>query len=278
MRTHEAGARHTRQGGGRRGEAASRLARRPTLPASRSLLHALRFTIFPAIDLRAGKVVRLAQGDPARQTVYGDDPLAIAERWQAEGAQWLHVVNLDGAFGESTLTNYQSLIALLSTGLRVQFGGGLRDETSLRRAMDAGVARAVIGTAAIENPALVEWAVREFGPERVAVGLDAREGRVRIRGWAEESALTAVELGKRLRERGVEWCVFTDVARDGIGAGVNVEATAELARGTGLRVIASGGVADIEDVHQVREAGLAGVIVGRALYEGRIGLREALLS
>lgn len=245
------------------------------------------FTVFPAIDLRAGKVVRLAQGDPNRQTVYGGDPAAMAERWKAEGAEWVHVVNLDGAFGETADANpaplrsgsyrLQSLISILTVGLKVQFGGGLRDEASLRRALDSGVARAVIGTAAIENPALVEWAVREFGTERIAVGIDAREGRVRIKGWAEASAVTALDLGKRLRGQGVEWCVFTDVARDGIGAGVNISATAELARATGLRVIASGGVAGIEDVRHARDAGLAGVIVGRALYEGQVRLRDLLI-
>lgn len=236
----------------------------------------LRFTVFPAIDLRGGKVVRLAQGDPGRQTVYADDPRAVAERWHAEGATWLHVVNLDGAFGESSLINHQSLNSLASTGLLIQFGGGLRDEASLRRAFDAGVARVVLGTAALERPLLVDWALREYGPERVAVGIDARDGRVRVRGWAEASAVTALELAQRLRAQGVEWCIFTDVARDGMGAGVNVAATAELARAAGLRVIASGGVADVEDVRQVRDAGLAGVIIGRALYEGRIRLSDLL--
>jgi len=243
----------------------------------RFTLHASRFTVCPAIDLRQGKVVRLAQGDPNRQTVYGDDPVAVAEGWKAEGAEWLHVVNLDGAFGEVAITNYQSLQSILATGLKVQFGGGLRDEASLRRALDSGVARAVIGTAAVENPAFVEWAVREFGTERIAVGIDARDGIVRVRGWQKGAAVTAIELGRRLRGQGVEWCVFTDVARDGIGAGVNISATAELARATGLRVIASGGVTGIEDVRHARDAGLAGVIVGRALYEGQVRLRDLLI-
>ena len=244
--------------------------------APRSSLHAPRFTVFPAIDLRGGRVVRLAQGDPARQTVYADDPRAVAERWKSEGAEWAHVVNLDGAFGDDASASFPSLISILSTGLNVQFGGGLRDEASLRRVMEAGVARAVICTAAIEKPRLVDWALREFGLERIAVGIDAREGKVRIKGWAEEAALTAVELGQRLRAHGVTWCVSTDVARDGVSAGVNVAATSELARETGLLVVASGGVAGIADVRRVREAGLAGVIVGRALYEGRVNLAEAL--
>ncbi len=246
--------------------------------AGRLTLHASRFTVFPAIDLRHGKVVRLAQGDPDRQTVYGDDPAAVAERWKAEGAEWLHVVNLDGAFGDDTSLNLQSLTSILALGPKVQFGGGLRDETSLRRALDSGVARAVIGTAAIENPAFVDRAVREFGPERIAVGIDAREGVVRVRGWREGAGIAATDLGRRLRGQGVEWCIFTDVARDGIGAGVNAAATAELAGATGLRVVASGGVNGIEDVRRVREAGLAGVIVGRALYEGQVRLLDLLIA
>jgi len=238
----------------------------------------MTFTIYPAIDLRAGKVVRLAQGDPNRQTVYGDDPLAMAERWKSEGATWLHVVNLDGAFGEDASANAKALAAVIRCGLKVQFGGGLRDEASVQRVMDLGVARAVIGTAAIENPVLVDWALDQFGPERIAVGIDAREGKVRIKGWAQESARTALELGQWLRGQGLVWCIFTDVVRDGIGTGVNVPATVELAQETGLNVIASGGVAGVEDVDRVREAGLPGVIIGRALYEGKINLKEMLIA
>ena len=245
----------------------------------------MNFTIFPAIDLRAGQVVRLAQGDPGRQTTYAIDPVAVAKRWQAAGAQWLHVVSLDGAFGEDSAPagpgaprtpNALALAALAPLGVKLQFGGGLRDEASVRRAFDTGVSRVVIGTAAVENPALVDWALKEFGPERVAVGIDARNGQVRLRGWTDEAALTALELGQRLRRQGLTWCVFTDVARDGVGTGVNVAATAELARQTGLRVIASGGVAAADDVDRVRAAGLAGVIIGRALYEGHLDLEKVL--
>lgn len=234
------------------------------------------FTILPAIDLRRGRVVRLAQGDPTRQTVYGDDPAGLAQRFKSEGAAWLHVVNLDGAFGQDTGANAAALAAILALGLEVQLGGGLRDEADVRRALDLGVSRVVLGTAAIENPALVEWATREFGPARIAVGIDARGDRVCIKGWTEEAALTPIALGRRLRAQGVEWCVFTDVARDGVGAGVNVEAASALARETGLRVIAAGGVAGMADLRRARQAGLAGIVVGRALYEGRVCLREAL--
>jgi phosphoribosylformimino-5-aminoimidazole carboxamide ribotide isomerase len=236
------------------------------------------FVVFPAIDLRAGRVVRLAQGDPNRQTTYSDDPLAVAARWGAEGAQWLHLVNLDGAFGESSAAHHRSLSSIVSTGLLIQFGGGLRDKASVRSAFEAGVTRVVLGTAAVEDPALVEWALQEYGPERVAVGIDARDGLVRVRGWAEGARVTPLELGRPFAARGLQWCVFTDVARDGVGAGVNVGAAAELARATGLRIIASGGVRSIADVHAVRAAGLAGVIIGRALYEGHLSLRELLLA
>ncbi len=234
------------------------------------------FTVYPAIDLRAGKVVRLAQGDLARTTVYGDDPVAMAKRWQAAGAEWIHVVNLDGAFGYESVPNLQALISILSVGPKIQFGGGLRDIESVRQVMELGVARAVIGTAAVKSPGLVDAALAEFGPERIAVGIDAKGGWVRIEGWAEEAEVTAVELAQKLNGQGVKTVVCTDVARDGIGVGVNVEATVALAKRSGLEVIASGGVAGIEDVRRVREAGLAGVIIGRALYEGKIDLAEAI--
>ena len=232
------------------------------------------FTIFPAIDLRHGKVVRLAQGDPARQAVYGDDPLAFAERWKAEGAVWLHVVNLDGAFGVESSASRAALQRILGLGLNVQFGGGLRDRDSIRAALDCGASRTVIGTAAIENPSLVDWALETFGPEKVAVGIDARDGLVCIKGWAEATSVRAIDLGSDLRARGLSWCVFTDISRDGLQTGVNLPATTRLAAASGLQVIASGGVASAEEVHRICEAGLAGVILGRALYEGKIELRK----
>lgn len=234
------------------------------------------FTIYPAIDLRGGKVVRLAQGDPLRQTVYGDDPFEMARRWQAEGATWLHVVNLDGAFGESTTTNEAALSAIIKSGLKVQFGGGLRDFQGIQKAMDTGVARVVIGTAAIENPLLIDVAMRMFGPERLVAGIDARGGKVKIRGWEKDSAQDAIELGRRFFTQGIRWCVFTDIERDGVSTGVNLPATVELAQETGLRVIASGGVASLQDVKAAALTNLPGIIIGRALYEGTFMLRAAL--
>jgi phosphoribosylformimino-5-aminoimidazole carboxamide ribotide isomerase len=242
------------------------------------------WNIYPAIDLRRGRVVRLMQGDPDRETQYADDPLHIAKRWQAAGAQWLHVINLDGALDESGRQNLAALEHVLTTGLKVQFGGGMRDLDGIRRALDLGVSRVVIGTAAVENPALVEAALAEFGPERIALGLDARDGIVRTHGWKEDTGITAVEMGRQWTDKGVRWVIFTDVSRDGMGSGLNLDATVELAQATGpstgsgrrMRVIASGGVASLADVQQTYEAGLSGVIIGRALYEGSVVLEKAL--
>jgi phosphoribosylformimino-5-aminoimidazole carboxamide ribotide isomerase len=234
------------------------------------------FTIYPAIDLRAGKVVRLAQGDPNRQTIYSEDPLETARRWQSEGASWLHVVNLDGAFGERTTANELALGEILRIGLKVQFGGGIRDLSGIQRVLNAGVARVVIGTAAIENPLLIDVAMRKYGEEKVAVGIDARAGKAKIRGWGQDSKLDPVGLGRKVFSQGIRWCVFTDIERDGVSMGVNLPATLALAQSTGLRVIASGGVASLQDVDAVAKASLPGVIIGRALYEDAFTLRAAL--
>jgi phosphoribosylformimino-5-aminoimidazole carboxamide ribotide isomerase len=232
--------------------------------------------VYPAVDLRQGRVVRLVQGDPAQETRYADDPLSVARRWREAGATWLHVVNLDGAFGERSRENRVALERILTAGLAVQFGGGLRDLESLRRALSLGVSRALVGTAAVENPALVEEALAAFGPERVAVAIDARRGRVSTHGWSRDAALTALELAQRCAAQGVRWAIFTDVSRDGTGGGLNVAATARLAQTADLHVIASGGLSSLEDVERAYRAGLSGVIIGRALYEGQIRLPDAL--
>ena len=232
--------------------------------------------VYPAIDLRRGRVVRLVQGDPGRETKYADDPLGVARRWKEAGAEWLHVVNLDGAFGERGRENLVALERILMTGLRVQFGGGLRNLESIRRVLDLGVSRVVVGTAAVENPSLVEAALRALGPERIAVAIDAREGKVRTHGWKETTSMTAMELAGQWAARGVRWLIFTDVSRDGMGSGLNLTVTMQLAQATGLHVIASGGVASLEDVRRAYQAGLSGVIIGRALYEGQVALEDAL--
>lgn len=234
--------------------------------------------VYPAIDLRRGRVVRLKQGDPDRETAYADDPLQVARRWRRAGAEWLHVVNLDGAFGERSRTNLEALGRILKhmPELRVQFGGGLRDLDGIERALKLGVRRVVLGTAAVQNPALVEAALAAFGPSRVAVGLDARGGEVQTHGWQQDASVTALELAQRWAAKGIRWLIFTDVARDGMGRGLNLKATVRLAQATGLNVIASGGVSSLADVRRTHEAGLSGVIIGRALYEGEVALEEAL--
>lgn len=242
------------------------------------------FVLYPAIDLRRGRVVRLTQGDPGRQTVYGDDPAAAARRWLDAGARWLHTVNLDGAFGEADAPNRHALRRVLEeasgAGAKVQFGGGLRSPGDIESALELGVARVVLGTAAIESPALVEEAVSRFGAGAVAAGIDAwmdgGEGRVRVRGWAEDAGVAPAELGRRLAGLGVTTAIFTNIARDGTGAGPDLEASRRLAAATGLEVIASGGFARLEQITAARAAGLAGAILGRSLYEGQIDLAEAL--
>lgn len=240
----------------------------------------MEFIVFPAIDLRAGQVVRLAEGDPARQTAYSNDPADAAGRWLSDGANWLHVVNLDGAFDQPDAANRAALRAILAVaakaGAKVQFGGGLRSLNAVRQALDLGVERVVLGTLAVEQPNLLAQAIRQWGAERVAAGLDAREGFVQVRGWQQASPLTAHQAAQTLRQAGLRWLVFTDISRDGLQTGLNLPATLDLARQSGLSVIASGGVGGLEDIRAVRQSGLPGVIVGRALYEGTLKLSEAL--
>lgn len=234
------------------------------------------FTLYPAIDVRQGRVVRLAQGDPDRETSYANDPLLVAQRWQQAGATWVHVVNLDGAFGEKGTENIQALKAIVGTGLRVQFGGGLRSMAAIQQALALGAIRVVLGTVAIHNPSLVHQSLTEFGAEHIVLGIDALDGMVRVSGWQETTSVKTLDLALQWAEWGGTDLVFTDISRDGMGGGVNVSATADLATETGLAVIASGGVAALADVQRVMEMGLSGVIIGRALYEGRIDLKQAL--
>ena len=236
----------------------------------------MSFTVYPAIDLRGGKVVRLKEGDPARMTAYSDDPAETAQRWLSAGASWLHVVNLDGAFGEHDDANRSALEAILKTGTPVQFGGGLRSLAAIEHAFAIGVSRVVLGTVAIEQPPVVEDALKKFGSEHIAVGIDARDGLVRVRGWKDASGVSATDLALHMRTLGLRTVIFTDVSRDGLGSGLNIPSTCELADVSGLAVVASGGVRTLADVIAARDANLAGVIIGRALYEGTIDLREAL--
>ena len=237
----------------------------------------MTFTIFPAIDLRAGKIVRLAQGDPSRQTEYGDQARQQAEAFKAAGAEWIHVINLSGAFGEDAAANLKALETILSVGLKVEFGGGIRDMETIRVPLEMGAERIFVGTVAVQNPALVDWAIAQYGPRRIAADIGVRNGQVMVKGWQESTPLTMLEAGQRFRQQGLDWCVLTDVSRDGVGSGVSVAPAVELQNATGLKVVASGGVSSLEDVRVVREAGLAGVIIGRAIYEGKIRLRDLFI-
>lgn len=237
------------------------------------------FHLYPAIDIQKGQVVRLERGDPTRATIFGDDPLDVARRWAADGAQWLHVVNLDGAFGTAGGAIWSLLPQLAALGVPVQLGGGLRSLKDAALALGRGAARVVLGTVAVEEPDVVEEAVRRFGPERVAVGIDARDGRVRTRGWQADTAVSPTDLGLEMMALGVRTVIYTDISRDGVLTGVNAAACAELARATGLFVIASGGVATLDDVRaagKLADEGVSGLIIGRALYAGNFSLPEAL--
>lgn len=245
----------------------------------------MSFTVFPAIDLRQGRCVRLRQGDPQAMTVYSDDPVAVAREWVAQGASWLHVVNLDGAFNpqgvlQAPSPNLQALIAIReAVPVSIQFGGGVRSLEDVAWVLDVGVDRVVLGTVALTRPDVVREAVRQFGPERIVVGLDAREGRVASHGWQEVSDVRVVTLGRAMYRAGVRHALYTDIARDGMLSGVDAEATARVAEETGLSVIASGGVAGLEDVQAlvaVAHRGVEGVVIGQALYTGRVSLREIL--
>lgn len=240
----------------------------------------MSFTVYPAIDLRAGKVVRLKEGDPARMTAYSNDPPQVARHWLESGAGWLHVVNLDGAFGERDSLNRLALQNVLRVaqefGAQVQLGGGARSPKAIEDALAVGVSRVVVGTIAVEDPDMVVQAIQNFGANRIAIGIDARDGIVRVRGWKADSGISAKDLALQMRTLGARTVIFTDVRRDGLGGGLNIAATRELADVSGLDVIASGGVHTIADVHAARDAKLVGVIIGRALYEGTIDLQEAL--
>ncbi len=232
--------------------------------------------IYPAIDLRGGRVVRLKEGDPNRQTVFSDDPVKTAQSWIEQGASWIHMVNLDGAFAQAN-DNGRILEAAVRMGVPVQFGGGLRGLDDIAGAFERGAARVVLGTVAIQQPEVVLKAVERWGAEKVCVALDARDGKVTTQGWTTISDVTPMELGKAMAVQGVIHALYTDVSRDGGLVGVNVEGTAALARETGLQVIASGGVGSSDDIRRLKATGVvAGAVIGMALYEGRITLREAL--
>jgi phosphoribosylformimino-5-aminoimidazole carboxamide ribotide isomerase len=269
--------------------------------------------IYPAIDMRKGRCVRLLHGDPNAETVFGDDPAEMAKRWVEQGAEWLHVVNLDGALAATkaqldTLHRPANILVQrpgfakpeppevdLLHGLPInlcrlreirkavtvpiQFGGGMRTLEDIRLAIELGADRIVLGTVAIENPMLVGEALEQWGPERIMVGIDAREGKVATHGWQTTSRVDAVELGHRMKAMGIRRVVYTDIGRDGTLSGVNVEATSRLGDITDLHVIASGGVGSLEDIERLKaheHYNIEGVIVGQALYTGNLDLPQAI--
>ena len=234
--------------------------------------------LFPAIDLKEGLVVRLQQGDMARATVFNRDAAAQAQAFERLGFEYLHVVDLDGAFAGKSVNAAAVERILAAVKIPLQLGGGIRDRAGIEGWLSKGVARVIIGTAAVRNPALVKAAAKDF-PGRVAVGLDARDGRVAVEGWAETSELSALEIARRFENAGVAAIVYTDVARDGMLKGLNLDATIALADAVSIPVIASGGLASIADVQALlapRAQKLAGAVAGRALYDGRLDAAEAL--
>ena len=235
-------------------------------------------TIFPAIDLKNGQVVRLAEGDMDRATVYGDDPAAQAAAFAAAGADHLHVVDLDGAFAGQSVNGDAVAAAIHAFPGRIQVGGGIRNRTQVERWLDLGVARVVIGTAALTDPDFVREAAAAY-PGQIVVAVDARDGFVATQGWADVSDVSAIELAQRFEDAGVASILFTDVGRDGMLTGCNIEATVDLARRVNIPVIASGGVKGIDDIHMLAlhaKDGIEGVITGRAIYDGRLDLATAI--
>jgi phosphoribosylformimino-5-aminoimidazole carboxamide ribotide isomerase len=232
--------------------------------------------LYPAIDLKDGQCVRLLRGDMEAATVFGDDPAAQARAFAAAGCRWLHLVDLNGAFAGHPVNEAAVEAILAAVDIPAQLGGGIRDMATIERWLDRGLARVILGTVAVRDPELVRNAARAF-PGRVAVGIDARDGRVAVAGWAEETDIDATDLARRFEDAGVAALIYTDIDRDGALQGPNVAATAALARAVRIPVIASGGVSELDDLRALKQTGvIEGVISGRALYEGRLDLGEAL--
>ena len=234
--------------------------------------------LYPAIDLKDGQCVRLLHGEMDAATVYGDDPAAQARAFAAEGCAWLHLVDLNGAFAGRPVNAGAVEAILAAVDIPCQLGGGIRDMATIESWLSRGVARVILGTVAVEDPQLVHDAARAF-PGQVAVGLDARRGKVATRGWAETTEIDATDLARRFDDAGVAAIIYTDIARDGALKGPNVPATAALAHAVSAPVIASGGVSSLDDLIALRDAGpIAGAISGRALYDGKLDLRAALAA
>lgn len=231
--------------------------------------------IFPAIDLRGGQVVRLYQGDYAQETVYGTDPCAVARDFIAAGAEYLHVVDLDGA-RDGTTANFDTVEALCRQGgLFIEIGGGIRDEERIRRYLDLGAGRCILGTIAVKDFTFTARMAEKYG-EKIAVGVDARDGFVAVNGWKELSAEKGVDFCRRLRQAGVKAVIYTDISRDGAERGTNLAVYRELVEIPGLEITASGGVSSLEEITALRDMGVQGAILGKALYTGRLDLSAAI--
>ena len=237
------------------------------------------FIIYPAIDLRYGNVVRLKQGKGDRQTVYDENPEAVASDWIKQGAEWLHVVNLNGAFGEATKQNELAIAKIVQAGknkVNIQLGGGIRSLDQIETALSLGVSRVVLGTAVIEDPTFGIKSIQRFGAEKIAFGFDALGDELMSRGWRSHSGLSMTVLAETLAGAGAQTLIYTNIIKDGMETGVDWERAKQLADQTGLSLIASGGTVELDDVVKVHTAGLSGVIIGRALYEGYFTLQEAI--
>ena len=231
--------------------------------------------IFPAIDLRGGQVVRLYQGDYDQMTVYAADPCAVARDFIAAGARYLHVVDLDGAL-DGTLANFESIAAIARQGgLYIEVGGGIRTEERIRRYLDLGVGRCILGTIAVKDFAFTERMAQKYG-DRIAVGVDARDGYVAVSGWKELSAERGVDFCRRLRDAGVRTVIYTDISRDGAEQGTNLDLYRELAQIDGLDITASGGVSSLQELRELQRIGTKAAILGKALYTGRLDLKTVL--
>jgi len=233
--------------------------------------------IIPAIDIRGGKCVRLYQGDYGKETVFFEDPLEAAINWKSSGAQRIHIVDLDGA-AEGQIHNLTVIEAIVKeTSLPVQLGGGIRDEAEVEKLVEVGIDRVIMGTAAVEKPELIKDLCQRFS-HRIVVGIDARDGLVSTRGWVNDTSLTAVELGQQMVELGVERIIYTDIRRDGTLSEPNYTEIDEMVGKVGAKIIAAGGISELEHLRRLAKLGAEGAIVGMALYTGRIDLKEALAS
>ncbi|MGK9266967.1 1-(5-phosphoribosyl)-5-[(5-phosphoribosylamino)methylideneamino]imidazole-4-carboxamide isomerase [Bacillus inaquosorum] len=236
------------------------------------------FTLYPAIDMRNGKCVRLVQGDYNKETIYGDSPYDMAALFASEGAEWIHLVDLDGAKEGKRVNDHHVIEIAQKLDLKVEIGGGIRSESDVYEYLSAGVDRVILGSSAVSNPPFVKKMLKQYG-EKIAIGLDARNGFVSTEGWLETSTLKATELGKELANEGAEVFIFTDIATDGMLSGPNIESTVELAKETGKSVIASGGISsvtDLEALARYQADGVSGAIIGKALYTNQFTLSEAL--